>query len=149
MEQNSSPMSQQPEHIDNKEALSANSPTAQTTALPTSAAVTSNAAKYSTASKVLLILGLIAFALELFFTVMFGVSIVKFLAQRDLGTAIGASIYLVYFGVPGLITGGISLILNIVALCLNRNKKALKITAVVLSAAILILCIVFLLLINS
>lgn len=99
-----------------------------------------------TASIVLLIIGGIFTLLTLILASIYGAWLFPYLASADgaeLGNAIGLMIYIAYFGVPSIILGPLSLLLNIIAISLYTKPKALKVTFLVLSILITIMAFLF------
>lgn len=95
----------------------------------------------------LFIAGTVLAVIALVLTACFGAMVVKLLTATDvnetLGGVFGTMIYLVYFSIPAFVLGGISLVLNIVAVVKMQKLKALKIISLVFTVLVLVLNAVF------
>ena len=95
----------------------------------------------------LFIAGTVLAVIALVLIACFGAMVVKLLTATDvnetLGGVFGTVIYLVYFSIPAFILGGISLVLNIVAVVKMQKLKALKIISLVFTVLVLVLNAVF------
>ena len=95
----------------------------------------------------LFIAGTVLAVIALVLIACFGAMVVKLLTATDvnetLGGVFGTVIYLVYFSIPAFVLGGISLVLNIVAVVKMQKLKALKIISLVFTVLVLVLNAVF------
>lgn len=95
----------------------------------------------------LFIAGTVLAVIALVLIACFGAMVVKLLTATDvnetLGGVFGTMIYLVYFSIPAFVFGGISLVLNIVAVVKMQKLKALKIISLVFTVLVLVLNAVF------
>ena len=95
----------------------------------------------------LFIAGTVLAVIALVLIACFGAMVVKLLTATDanetLGGVFGTVIYLVYFSIPAFILGGISLVLNIVAVVKMQKLRALKIISLVFTVLVLVLNAVF------
>ena len=95
----------------------------------------------------LFIAGAVFAVIALVLIACFGAMVVKLLTATDvnetLGGVFGTMIYLVYFSIPAFVLGGISLVLNIVAVVKMQKLKALKIISLVFTVLVLVLNAVF------
>ena len=98
-------------------------------------------AKKDKISLVLLIIGIVLFALTLILTILFGIMSIEFFlssGEEQFGTALGFAIYFAYFGLPAMIIGIVSSILNIIAVAISNKNRGIKVTFMILSIVVTI-----------
>lgn len=106
--------------------------------------------KKEKSSMVLWIIGIITAVICLILTAFWANIAIKHLLadQNDkLGTTIGLIAFIAYFGMPSLIIGSLSVILNTVSLILGKKQRIWKIITLVVSILILVTSIIFFILI--
>ncbi len=106
--------------------------------------------KKEKSSMVLWIIGIITTVMCLILTAFWADIVIKhLLADQDerLGTTIGLIAFIAYFGMPSLIIGSLSVILNTVSLILGKKQRIWKIIILVVSILILVTSIIFFILI--
>lgn len=99
-------------------------------------------AKKDKASLILFIVATVLLVVAVVLTILFASMTITFFnaeSEEQLGAAIGLAIYMAYFGVPAIILGAISCILNIVAVSLTKKLRVLKIVFIVLSFVFVII----------
>lgn len=99
-------------------------------------------AKKDKTSLILFIVATVLLVVAVVLTILFASMTITFFnaeSEDQLGAVIGLAIYMAYFGVPAIILGAISCILNIVAVSLTKKLRAWKIVFIVLSFAIVII----------
>ena len=97
--------------------------------------------KKDKASLILLIIGIVLFVITLVLTILFGIMSIEFFLSsggEQIGTALGYAIYLAYFGLPAMIIGIVSSILNIIAVAISNKNRGIKVTFMILSFVVTI-----------
>ena len=96
-------------------------------------------------SLVLFIIATVLFTIAVVFTILFAIMTFLFLTsegEERLGSALGVAIYMAYFGLPAIILGAVSCVLDIVAVALTKKLRVLKIVFMVLSFLIVMINVV-------
>ena len=101
--------------------------------------------KKEKASKVLFIIGTVFLAITFFCMWVFGDSVVKLLlaSENQGGAALGVVVTAIYFGFPALVTGAVSVLLEILAFIFGKKQRILKLVFMILSIVILLLVVLF------
>ena len=98
--------------------------------------------KKDKASLILFIVATVLLTIAVILTILFASMTIAFFnagSEEQLGAVIGLAIYMAYFGMPAIILGGVSCILNIVAVSLTKKLRAWKIVFIVLSFVIVMI----------
>lgn len=101
--------------------------------------------KKDKASLILFIVATVLLTIAVILTILFASMTIAFFnaeSEEQLGAVIGLAIYMAYFGIPAIILGGVSFILNIVAVSLTKKLRALKIVFIILSFVIVMINVV-------
>ena len=101
-------------------------------------------------SKILWIISLVSLAICIVLTAFFAKSVISHLTATDdqkLGTTFGLIVFIAYFGVPSLIFGSLATVLSAVSVILAKQIRILKLITMIVSALVLIACIVLFILI--
>ena len=126
--------------------------TSENEALPNIEIEQINFSKKNKTSNVLLIIGSIFFVVSFILMCLFGSSVIQhYLATESekLGSAIGMVVFFIYFGLPSLISGAISSILNIISFCIGKKQRVLKLLFSIFSILTIILNIIFIIMMNG